>query len=90
MQVYPRQCPRAVIIPVIYCRPANLNRIYHSNICDDTAVVAMDSDLAIASQRLQTDLLAIQTWFKKWGMKANESKSIHVTFTTCPHLPRSI
>jgi hypothetical protein len=51
---------------------------------EDTAVVAMD----IASQKLQTDLLAIQDWFKKWRMKANESKSIHVTFTTqretCP------
>jgi hypothetical protein len=42
----------------------------------------MDSDQAIASQKLQTDLLAIQNWFKKWRMKANKSKSIHVTFTT--------
>jgi hypothetical protein len=42
----------------------------------------MDSDPTIASQTLQTDLLAIQDWFKKWRMKANESKSIHVTFTT--------
>jgi hypothetical protein len=30
---------------------------------DDTAVVAMDSDPAIASQKLQTELLAIQNWF---------------------------
>jgi hypothetical protein len=55
---------------------------------DDTAVVAMDSDPAIASQKLQTDLLVIQNRFKKWRMKANESNSIHVTFTTrretCP------
>jgi hypothetical protein len=49
---------------------------------DDTAVVTMDSDPAIASLKLPTDLLAIQNWFKKWRMKANESKSIHVTFTT--------
>jgi hypothetical protein len=45
-------------------------------------------DPAIASQKLQTDLLAIQNWFEKWKMKANESKSIHGTFTTrretCP------
>jgi hypothetical protein len=43
---------------------------------DDTAmtIVAMDRDSA--------DLLAIQNWFKKWRMKTNESKSIHVTFTT--------
>jgi hypothetical protein len=49
---------------------------------NNTAVVAMDSDPAIASQKLQTDLLAIQDWFKKWRMKANESKLIHVTFST--------
>jgi hypothetical protein len=55
---------------------------------DGNAVIATDSDPAIASQKLQTDLLAIQNWFKKCRMKANESKSIHVTFTTrretCP------
>jgi hypothetical protein len=27
-------------------------------------------------------LAAIQNWFKKWRIKANGSKSIHVTFTT--------
>jgi hypothetical protein len=48
---------------------------------DDTAVVATDSHPAIASHKLQTDLLAIQNWFKKWRMKANKSKLIHVTFT---------
>jgi hypothetical protein len=55
---------------------------------DDTAVVTMDNDPAIASQKLQTYLLVIQHWFNKWRMKAKESKSIHVTFTTrretCP------
>jgi hypothetical protein len=55
---------------------------------DDAAVITMDIDPAIASQKLQTDLNAIQNWFQKWRMKANESKLIHVTFTTrretCP------
>jgi hypothetical protein len=55
---------------------------------NDTAVVAMAREPAIASQKLQIDLLAIQNWFKKWRMKANKSMSIHVTFTTrretCP------
>jgi hypothetical protein len=59
---------------------------------DDTAVVAVDSGPAIASQKLQTDLFAIQNWLKKkWRLKANESESIHVTFTTgretCPPSP---
>jgi hypothetical protein len=51
-------------------------------------VVATDSDPAIAFQKLQTSLLAIQSWLKTWRMKANETKSVHVTFTTrratCP------
>jgi hypothetical protein len=49
---------------------------------DDIAVLATDSDPAIAAHKLQTKLLAIQNWFKKWRMKAIGSKSIHVTFTT--------
>jgi hypothetical protein len=40
---------------------------------DDSAAVAIDSDPDIASQKLQTDLLAIQNWFKKLRMKASES-----------------
>jgi hypothetical protein len=55
---------------------------------DNSAIVAMDSDPAIASHKLQTNPLAIQNWFKKLRMKTNESKLIHVTFTTrgemCP------
>jgi hypothetical protein len=49
---------------------------------EDIAVLATDSDPAIASQKLQTNLLAIQNWFKKWRMKANRCKLIHITFTT--------
>jgi hypothetical protein len=46
------------------------------------------SDPVVGSQLLQTDLLAVQNWLKTWRMKANETKSTHVTFTTrratCP------
>jgi hypothetical protein len=38
---------------------------------DDTAVITTDNDPAIASSKLQINLLAIQSWFKKWRMKAN-------------------
>jgi hypothetical protein len=50
---------------------------------DDTAVLATESDPTIASHKLQTSLLAIQHWLTKWRLKANGSKSTHVTFTTC-------
>jgi hypothetical protein len=32
---------------------------------DDTAVLATDSDPVIALEKLQTNVLAIQKWFKK-------------------------
>jgi hypothetical protein len=33
---------------------------------DDTAVIATDNDPAIASSKLQTNLLAIQSWLTKY------------------------
>jgi hypothetical protein len=43
---------------------------------DDTAVLATDSDPAVASQKLQTHLLALQIWLQKWRMQANAFKSV--------------
>jgi hypothetical protein len=55
---------------------------------DDTAILTSASDPAAASQILQTYLLELQRWLKRWRMKANESKSTHVTYmtrrATCP------
>jgi hypothetical protein len=57
---------------------------------NDTAVLATDSIPAIASQKLQINLAAIQYWFKICRLKANGSKS-DVAFTTgremCPPSP---
>jgi hypothetical protein len=44
--------------------------------------MATDNDPAIASHQLQTSLLKIQHWLKKWRIKVNGSKSTHVTFTS--------
>jgi hypothetical protein len=59
-----------------------------ATLADDTAVLVTDRDLTIGSHKLQTSLLAIQHWLTKWQLKANSSKSTHVTFTTrratCP------
>lgn len=55
---------------------------------DDTAILAAHSDPKIASQLLQTGLNDISHWLKKWRIKANETKSVNVTFTlrrgSCP------
>jgi hypothetical protein len=49
---------------------------------DDTAILATNSDPGLASQKLITNLATIQRFLKEWRMKANESKFIHVTFST--------
>jgi hypothetical protein len=36
-----------------------------ANFIDNTAVLTTDSDPTIASQKLQTNFVAIQNWFKK-------------------------
>ena len=63
-----------------------------------TAILTVHEDPTVAAHRLQMHLNKIQSWLKTWRMKANEAKSVRVTFTlnkmTCPpvklnndHLP---
>jgi hypothetical protein len=88
MQVCPRQCPRPLFYLLNTADLPTPTESTTATFADDITVVTTDSDPAIASQKLQTDLLAIQNWFKKLRMKANESKSIYVTLNigkqTCP------
>ena len=55
---------------------------------DDTAILSSSILPTAASERLQSGLDKIQKWLKTWRIKANESKSVPVTFTTrretCP------
>jgi hypothetical protein len=55
---------------------------------DDTAVLASHENPVTASINLQEHLNKLQSWFTKWRIKVNETKSVHVTFTmkrqTCP------
>ncbi|CAG4981210.1 unnamed protein product [Colias eurytheme] len=55
---------------------------------DDTAILVSDNSPAVASHKLQSSLDQISQWLKDWRIRANESKSVQVTFTykkeTCP------
>lgn len=55
---------------------------------DDTTLIASHRDPRIASRILQTHLYKTQNWLRRWRIKANELKSVQVTFTTkketCP------
>jgi len=55
---------------------------------DDTGLLAVHRDPAVASQRLQSHLTLLHKWFTLWKIRVNTAKSAHVTFTTrrvtCP------
>lgn len=55
---------------------------------DDTALLSIDEKPEVATENLQTQITSLETWFNRWRIKVNQSKSVHVTFTlkrqTCP------
>jgi len=66
------------------------NNIMLATFADDTAILASHNDPYCASQILQRNLNRIEPWLTKWKIKANELKSVHITFTlrrkTCPNV----
>jgi len=48
---------------------------------DDIAILMVYENLTMAVHRLHLHLNKIQSWLKTWRMKANEAKSVQVTFT---------
>jgi len=48
---------------------------------DDTAILASYIDPIAATQRLQLHLDQLEQRLKRWRIRANESKSTHITFT---------
>lgn len=48
---------------------------------DDTALLSSHEDVMVASATLQNGLNELSTWFNKWRVRVNETKSVHVTFS---------
>jgi len=48
---------------------------------DDKAIIANSYDLITASSYVQEHLILLEKWYNDWGIKVNESKSTHCTFT---------
>ena len=82
----------SVLGPILYILyTADLpitNQTTVATFADDTAIMALHPDHSMASKLLQENLNKIEKWLKIWRIKANETKSIHVTFTmkkgNCP------
>ena len=57
------------------------NNVITSTFADDTAILSTAHSPNLASSKLQDSLNSISEWLKTWRIKANEAKSVHVTFT---------
>lgn len=56
---------------------------------DDTAIIAVGDSIEETTNKLQAATDKVNNWTKKWRIKLNESKSMHVNFTNkkINHLP---
>jgi hypothetical protein len=48
---------------------------------DDTAVIAIGETVECSTRKLQSAVNKIAIWTRKWRIKLNESKSVHIDFT---------
>jgi hypothetical protein len=48
---------------------------------NDTAVMATGETVHISIRKLQTAVNKVAMWTRKWRIKLNESKSVHIDFT---------
>lgn len=58
-----------------------MNDIKVATFADDTALMATGRDIVESTSKLQEANDSISSWCKRWKIKLNETKSVHVNFT---------
>lgn len=73
------------LCPVLYllytCDIPQLENNTIATFADDTAIMATGATQEEAVEKVQTAVNIIFDWTKKWRVKLNESKSVHIDFT---------
>ncbi len=75
----------SVLGPILYLLytsdiPSTENNII-ATFADDTVSMAVGEDYDDSIAKVQEAISKIEAWTKKWRIKLNESKSVHVDFT---------
>lgn len=75
----------SVLGPILYLLYTSDLPSFEQNIvatfADDTAILSVSDNNIESSKKLQIAIADIQSWTKKWRIKLNEGKSVHVDFT---------
>lgn len=75
----------SVLGPVLYllytCDIPELENSTIATFADDTAIMAIGDSHKEAAEKTQMAINEVYEWTKKWRIKLNQSKSIHVDFT---------
>ena len=72
--------PGEHFIPIIYQRHSNNFNHANSNLCW-WYLFALDKTEQIAANSLQTSLNDVSNWCRRWTIKLNQEKSVHINFT---------
>lgn len=75
----------SVLGPILYllytCDMPQLENVTIATFADDTALLAVGSDIQEVTNKLQIASNRLCNWTKKWKTKLNELKSTHINFT---------
>jgi hypothetical protein len=86
-RAYIKQCLGPNIIPAIHCRPANLTRIYHSNLCRRYCSSCHGVSQPLLRRNSKPTYLQFKTGLKMKNGSQVDPRNIHYTYRNVPLPP---
>jgi hypothetical protein len=74
-----------VLGPILYLLYTNdlptFEQTVVATFADDTVIMAISDNNSESTQKLQMTITEVQRWTRKWRIKLNQTKSVHIDFT---------
>jgi hypothetical protein len=75
----------SVLGPILYLLYTSdlptLQQTIVATFADDTAIMAIGDNNSESTQKLQIAITEVKRWTRKWQIKLNNAKSVHIDFT---------